>query len=247
MKTIFHKILATTALCLAALGLSSCRLALHTLPDYVGKQEFELYEEEEPGYEVYSCEDVLYAKLPGYYARPRVALFQLYDLKEDDWDNGFGGLPSPRSHLAESTLYLPLDQNLVSRWNYRNKDAKKPLRFVRYQSGVLTEEQMKEKQGKLIAHGSIYGGLRKEICESLTQKSYVHYALRPIALPLELVDTVSTIPLSAAGVAAHLVVGVPFALVYDMGSSVGSQMQRQNAPQAEPAQMPSTHEQRGGN
>ena len=45
MPTI-HKILATSALCLAAMGLSSCRLALHTLPDYVGKQEFELYDVE---------------------------------------------------------------------------------------------------------------------------------------------------------------------------------------------------------
>ncbi len=238
----FSKILATTAICLAAVGGSSCRLALHTLPDYVGKQEFELYEEEEPGYEVYSCKDVLYAKLPGYYARPRVALFQLYDLKDDEWENGFGGPPSPRSHLAESTLYFPLTRELVGLWNERN--AKKPLRFVRYQSGMLTEEQMKEKQGKLIAHGSIYGGLETDICEAATQKSYAHYALKPIAIPLELVDTVSNIPLSAAAVAAHLVVGVPFALVY---GSVGSQMQRQNAPQAEPAQMPSTLEQRGGN
>ena len=233
----FHKILATTALCLAAVGLSSCRLALHTLPDYVGKQEFELYEEEEPGYEVYSCEDVLYAKLPGYYARPRVALFQLYDLKEDDWDNGFGGPPSPRSHLAESTLYFPLTRELVGMWNERN--AKKPLRFVRYQSGMLTEEQMKEKRGKLIAHGSIYGGLETAICEAATQKSYAHYALKPIAIPLELVDTVSTIPLSAVSVASALVVGIPVAYVYDMGRSVGRQMQRQNAPQAEPPNKPS--------
>ena len=235
MKTIFHKILATTALCLAAVGLSSCRLALHTLPDYVGKQEFELYDEKEPGYEVYSCEDVLYVKLPGYYVRPRVALFQMYDLKDDDWQNGFGGAPSPRSHLAESTLYLPLDQNLVSRWNYRNKDAKKPLRFVRYQSGVLTEEQMKEKQGKLIAHGSIYGGLRKEICESLTQKSYVHYALKPIALPLELVDTVSTIPLSAAAGATGFVVGMSVTIV---GSATQTH-QQQTVPQPEPENKPS--------
>ena len=230
MKTIFHNILATTALCLAAVGLSSCRLALHTLPDYVGKQEFELYDEKEPGYEVYSCEDVLYVKLPGYYVRPRVALFQMYDLKDDDWQNGFGGAPSPRSHLAESTLYLPLDQNLVSRWNYRNKDAKKPLRFVRYQSGVLTEEQMKEKQGKLIAHGSIYGGLRKEICESLTQKSYVHYALKPIALPLELVDTVSTIPLSAAAGVTGIVMGVSITII----GSVTQPHQQQTVPQPEP-------------
>lgn len=215
-RSSFPRILATSAVCLAAVGLSSCRLALHTLPDYVGKQEFELYEEEEPGYEVYSCGDVLYVKLPGYYARPRVALFQLYDLKEDDWQNGFGGSLSPRSHLAESTLYLPLDQNLVSWWNDRNKDAKKPLRFVRYQSGVLTEEQMKAKQGKLIAHGSIYGGLRKEICVPLTQKSYAHYALKPIAIPLELVDAVSTIPLSAATVATALVVGPTAALLDDI-------------------------------
>ena len=200
-----------TAISLAVVGLSSCRLALHTLPDYVGKQEFELCEEEKNGYEVYSCEDVLYVKLPGYYVRPRVALFEAYDLKESEWGNVFGGMPSPRSHLSETTLYLPMDQNLVSRWNYRND--KKPLRFVRYQSGVLSEEQMKEKQGKLIAHGSIYGKLRKEICKSLTQKSYAHYALKPISIPLELVDTVSTIPLSATTVVTAFVVGPTVALI----------------------------------
>ena len=232
----FPGILATAALCLAAVGLSSCRLALHTLPDYVGKQEFGIHDVDEPGYEVYRCEDVLYVKLPGYYARPRVAVFESYDLKDGDWGNVFSGSCSPRSHLSETTLYLPLDQNLVSRWNEMN--AKMPLRFVRYQSGVLTEEQMQEKQGKLIAHGSIYGGLRTEICSALTQKSYAHYALKPIAVPLELVDAVSTIPLSAAAVAAHLVVGVPFAFIYGMVS----QMQMQNKPQAVPPNKPSEEE-----
>ena len=232
MKTIFPRILATTALSLAAAGLSSCRLALHTLPDYVGKQEFGIHDVDEPGYEVYRCEDVLYVKLPGYYARPRVAVFESYNLKYGDWGNVFGGSSSPRSHLSETTLYLPLDKNLVSRWNDMN--AKKPLRFVRYQTGVLTEEQMQEKQGKLIAHGRIYGGLRTEICSALTQKSYAHYALKPIAIPLELVDAVSTIPLSAAAGAASLVVGVPFAFI--------CQMQMQNPPQAAPPNKPSEME-----
>lgn len=224
----FHKIIATTALCLAAVGLSSCRLALHTLPDYVGKQEFELYDADKPGYAVYRCEDVLYVKLPGYYVHPRVTLFQMYDPKEDDWQNGFGGLPSPRSHISETTLYLPLDQNLVRRWNYRN--AKKPLRFVRYQSGVLTEDQIKEKHGKLIAHGSIYGRLKTVICEAATRKNYAHYALRPIAIPLELVDTVSTIPLSAAAGATGIVVGVSVTIV---GSATQTH-QQQTVPQPEP-------------
>ena len=237
MMTIFHRILATTAICcLAAAGLSSCRLALHTLPDYVGKQEFGIHDVDGPGYEVYRCEDVLYVKLPGYYVRPRVAVFESYNLKDGDWGNVFGGSSSSRSPLSETTLYLPLDQNLVSWWNEMN--AKKPLRFVRYQSGVLTEEQMQEKQGKLIAHGSIYGGLRTEICSALTQKSYAHYALKPIALPLELVDAVSTIPLSAAAGAASLVVGVPFAFIYDMVR----QMQMQNTPQAVPPNKPSETE-----
>ena len=232
----FPGILATAALSLAAVGLSSCRLALHTLPDYVGKQEFGIHDVDEPGYEVYRCEDVLYVKLPGYYARPRVAVFESYNLKDGDWGNVFGGSSSPRSHLSETTLYLPLDKNLVSMWNERN--AKKPLRFVRYQTGVLTEEQMQEKQGKLIAHGSIYGGLRTEICSALTQKSYAHYALKPIAIPLELVDAVSTIPLSAAAGAASLVVGVPFAFVYGMGR----QIKRQVSPKVEPPNKPSEEE-----
>ena len=222
----FPKILATTALCLAAVGLSSCRLALHTLPDYVGKQEFELYDADKPGYEVYSCEDVLYVKLPGYYVHPRVAVFESQDLKDGDWGNAFGY--SPRPHIKESILYFPLTQELVSMWNARND--KKPLRFVRYQSGVLTEEQMKEKQGKLIAHGSIYGRLKTVICEAATQKNYAHYALRPIAIPLELVDTVSTIPLSAAAAATGFVVGVSVTIV----DSATHTHQQQTVPQPEP-------------
>ena len=222
----FHKILATTALCLAAVGLSSCRLALHTLPDYVGKQEFELYDADKPGYEVYSCEDVLYVKLPGCYVRPRVALFESQDLKDGDWGNAFGY--SPRPHIKESILYFPLTRDLVSMWNARN--AKKPLRFVRYQSGVLTEDQIKEKHGKLIAHGSIYGRLKTVICEAATRKNYAHYALRPIAIPLELVDTVSTIPLSAAAGATGFVVGVSVTIV---GSATQTH-QQQTVPQPEP-------------
>lgn len=228
----FHKILTTIALCLAAAGLSSCRLALHTLPDYVGKKEFELYGAAEPGYEVYSCEDVLYVKLPGYYVRPRVAVFESYHLKDGDWKKGLGWDHAPRPHIKEAILYFPLTRELVSMWNERN--AKKPLRFVRYQSGVLTERQLQEKHGKLIAHGSIYGGLQMEICEAAAQKSYAHYALRPIAIPLELVDTVSTIPLSAASLATAFVVGVPAVYIAENCSK----MQKQDAPQVEPAQMP---------
>lgn len=230
----FHKILATTALCLAAVGLSSCRLALHTLPDYVGKQEFELYDADKPGYEVYRCEDVLYVKLPGYYVRPRVALFESYDLKDGDWGNAFGY--SPRPHIKESILYFPLTREQVSKWNERND--KKPLSFVRYQSGVLTEEQMKEKQGKLIAHGSIYGKLKTVICEAATRKNYAHYALKPIAIPLELVDTISTIPLSAAAGATGLIVGVSVTII----GSVTQPHQQQTVPLPEPENMPSEME-----
>ena len=225
------RILATTALCLAAMGLSSCRLALHTLPDYVEKKEFKLYDEEKPGYEVYSCEEVLYVKLPGYYVRPRVALFESYDLKDGSWGNAFGY--SPRPHIKESILYIPLTRELVSMWNARND--KKPLRFVRYQSGFLTEDQIKEKHGKLIAHGRVHGNLETAICEAATQKNYAHYALRPIALPLELVDTVSTIPLSAAAGATGLIVGVSVALV-------PQPHQRQTVQPAEPKNKTSEEE-----
>ena len=234
IPTIFRKILATTALCLAAgCGLSSCRLALHTLPDYVGKQEFELYDADKPGYEVYSCEDVLYVKLPGYYVRPRVALFETYHVKDGDWNNGLGWSCSSRPHIEDTTLYLPLTQELVRKWNATN--TQRPLQFDRYQSGFLTEEQIKEKQGRLIAHGRVNGNLETAICEAATQKNYAHYALRPIALPLELVDTVSTIPLSAAAGATGLIVGVSVALV-------PQPHQRQTVQQEEPKNKTSEEE-----
>ena len=231
-----RKILTTSALCLAAVGVSSCRLALHTLPDYVGKQEFELYDADKPGYEVYSCEDVLYVKLPGYYVRPRVAVFETYHLKDGNWKNGLGWSRSSHPHRQETTLYLPLTQELVSMWNATN--AQRRLQFVRYLSGVLTEEQIKEKQGKLIAHGRIDGELGTAICEAATRRNYAHYALRPIALPLGLVDTVSTIPLSIASVTTAFVVGVPAVSIAESCSIV----QKQEAPQVEPAQMPSVIE-----
>lgn len=224
---------ATTALCLVAVGLSSCRLALHTLPDYVGKKEFKLYDEEKPGYEVYSCEEVLYVKLPGYYVRPRVALFESYDLKDGSWGNALGRSYLARPHISETTLYLPLTQELVRKWNATN--TQRPLQFVRYQSGFLTEEQIKEKQGRLIAHGRVNGNLETAICEAATQKNYAHYALRPIALPLELVDTVSTIPLSAAAGATVLIVGVSVALV-------PQPHQRQTVQQEEPENKTSEEE-----
>lgn len=198
------------------------------------KKEFELYDVEKTGYKVYSCEEVLYVKLPGCYVRPRVALFESYDLKDGDWGNTFGYSPRPR--IAETTLYLPLTQELVRKWNATN--TQRPLQFVRYQSGFLTEEQIKKKQGRLIAHGRVNGNLETAICEAATQKNYAHYALRPIALPLELVDTVSTIPLSAAAGATCIVVGVPFAFIYGMVS----QMQMQNTPQAVPPNKPSETE-----
>ena len=228
-----HRILTTTALCLAAVGLSSCRLALHTLPDYVGKKEFKLSDEEKPGYEVYSCEDVLYVKLPGYYVRPRVAVFESYDLKDGSWGNALGRSYLGRPHISETTLYLPLTQELVRKWNATN--IQRPLQFVRYQSGFLTEEQIKEKHGKLIAHGRVHGNLETAICEAATQKNYAHYALRPIALPLELVDTVSTIPLSAAAGATGLIVGVSVALV-------PQPHQRQTVQPAEPENKTSEEE-----
>ena len=221
----FHKILATSALCLAALGLNSCRLALHTLPDYVGKQEFKIYDVKKPGNEVYSCEDVLYVKLPGYYVRPRVALFESYDLKDGSWGNALGRSYVARPHIAETTLYLPLSQELVRKWNATNSQSR--LQFVRYQSGFLTEEQIKEKQGKLIAHGRVNGNLETDICEAATQRNYAHYALRPITLPLELVDTISTIPLSVAAGATGLIVGVSVTLV-------PQPHQRQTVQQPEP-------------
>ncbi len=224
----FRKIIATSALCLAAVGVSSCRLALHTLPDYVGKQEFELNSIDTAEYEVYSCEDVLYVKLPGYYVRPRVAVFETYHVKDGDWKNGLGWSRSTHPHRQETTLYLPLTQELVRKWNATN--TQRPLQFVRYQSGFLTEEQIKEKQGRLIAHGRVNGNLETAICEAATQKNYAHYALRPIALPLELVDTVSTIPLSAAAGVTVIVMGASFSII----CSVTQPHQQQTEPQPEP-------------
>ena len=157
-----------------------------------------------------------------------MALFESYDLKDGSWGNALGRSYLARPHIAETTLYLPLTQELVRKWNATN--TQRPLQFVRYQSGFLTEEQIKEKQGRLIAHGRVNGNLETAICEAATQKNYAHYALRPIALPLELVDTVSTIPLSAAAGATGFVVGMSVTIV---GSATQTH-QQQTEPQPEP-------------
>ena len=222
----FPKILATVALCLVAVGLSSCRLAVHTLPDAVGKQEFVTHFNYPPGMAVYNCEGVLYAKLPGHYVRPRVALFETYHVKDGDWKNGLGWSNSSRPHIEDTTLYLPLDCEMVRMWNKQNRE--KPLQFVRYQSGILTEEQMQVKHSKRIAQGLVYGDLMTAINDAATRKSFAHYALKPITIPLEMVDTLSTIPLSAATVATGVVVGVPAAII----SASCRQIQKQDSPKS---------------
>ena len=210
---LFNRIFATAALCLAVGALSSCRLALHTLPDAVGKQEFKTHFNYPPGMAVYNCEGVLYAKLPGHYVRPRVALLEGYYIKEGEWVSVFGSGHSPRPHIEDTTLYLPLDREMVSMWNEQN--SQKPLQFVRYQSGMLTEAQMQAKQGKLIAHGLVYGELMTSINDAASRKSFAHYALKPIAIPLEMVDIVSTVPLSAAACAATVVAAPAAVLIND--------------------------------
>ena len=112
LKPIPHRILTGTALSFAVMLLDSCRPALHTLTDYVGKKEFVVAGEQGEGYEVYRCEEVLYVKLPGYYVRPRVALVESYNLKAGCWQNGFEPVPAARSHEAV-TLFLPLNRELV--------------------------------------------------------------------------------------------------------------------------------------
>lgn len=185
---------------LCALSLSSCRLALHTLPDSVGRQDFETRDTDKAS--VYRCDGVLYVAMEGYYRRPSAGLVEGYDLKGGDWDIW----PEPKTDKkpAEKYFYIPMSEQLVYEWNKRNK-ATARLRFERYVPGVLTEEQMKQKHSQREAQGKVSAKLTELLKSDATQKSFGHYALKPITIPLEIVDAVSAIPSTGAVIAASAV------------------------------------------
>ena len=195
------RLLTPLLLCaLCALSLSSCRLALHTLPDSVGRQDFKTRDTDKAT--VYRCDGVLYVAMEGYYRRPSAGLVEGYDLKGGDWDLW----PEPKTDKkpAEKHFYIPMSEQLVYEWNKRNK-ATARLRFERYVPGVLTEEQIKQKHSQREAQGKVSGKLTKLLKSDAAQKSFGHYALKPITIPLEIVDAVSVVPLSGAVIAAGAV------------------------------------------
>lgn len=200
--TMTARLLTPLLLCvLCALPLSSCRLALHTLPDSVGRQDFQTGDTDKAT--VYRCDGVLYVAMEGYYERPTAGLVEGYDyLKGGGWDL-WPELNSDKKK-AEKYFYIPMSEQLVYEWNKRNK-ATARLRFERYVPGVLTEEQMKQKASQRVAQGKVSGKLTKLLKSDAAQKSFGHYALKPITIPLEIVDAVSVVPLSGAVIAAAAV------------------------------------------
>ncbi len=185
----------------------SCRLALHTLPDAVGRQDFA---SDDVALDIYECREVLYVKMQGRYVSPPIAVMERLDfVSSGEWRY------VPRPNLKDSAesasfYYIPMTREQVAAWeSLKNR----PLTFRKYDSAVLTEAQMRESGGRKIAEGCLYGPLRKEIIAAATQKRFYHYALQPITLPLKVVDTVSVVPITAAaGLAetAALLVAWPF-------------------------------------
>ncbi len=72
--TRFIRLFAIAVVCLT--GLTSCRLALHTLPESVGRQDFTLQSESGETVDVFSCDGVLYVWVTGSFSRPPVALME---------------------------------------------------------------------------------------------------------------------------------------------------------------------------
>ena len=192
-------------------SLPSCRLALHTLPDAVGKQDFA---SDDRAPEIYECGEVLYAKMRGQFVTPPVALMERLDfVSSGEWR--YVPRPNLKNSAATSSFYyIPMTQEQVEAWT---RLQNRPLTFRRYDSAVLTEAQMRERGGRKIAEGCLYGPLRKEIIAAATQKNFYHYALQPITLPLKVVDTVSVVPITAAvGLVetSALLVAWPFMIYY---------------------------------
>jgi len=213
---------------LCSLGLSSCRLALHTLPESVGKQNFDLQTESGEPTEVFSCGGVLYVRVTGSFSRPPVALMENYDLKYGDWVF----VPeSGRKTEVESqvSFFLPMDAELVRLWNTKG-DIQAPLRFEKYQAGVLTEAEMAARGGTRVAKGQIHGGLlEKHIQEAAVRRNWTHYALMPVSVALKAADAVSVIPLTGAALAAVAVV-VPVGVVVTELGEVTRQQQTSTEP-----------------
>lgn len=214
------------AVCLS--GLSSCRLALHTLPESVGKQNFDLQTESGETTEVFSCDGVLYVRVTGSFSSPSVALMENYDLKYGDWvfvpESG-----KKTEKESQVSFFLPMDAELVRLWNTR-ADIQAPLRFEKYQAGVLTEAEMAAKGGTRVAKGQIHGGLlEKHIQEAAVRRNWTHYALMPVSVALKAADAVSVIPLTGAALAAVAVV-VPVGIVVTELGEVTRQQQTSTAP-----------------
>ena len=120
-------------------------------------------------------------------------------------------------------------EELVRLWNTR-ADIQAPLRFEKYQAGVLTEAEMAAKGGTRVAKGQIHGGLlEKHIQEAATRKHWSHYAMMPLTVPLEMVDALSAIPLTGAALAAVAVV-VPVGVVVTELGEVTRQQPTSTAP-----------------
>ncbi len=185
---------------LCTLSLSSCRLALHTLPDSVGRQDF--YTRNNNRANVYRCDGVLYVAMEGYYRRPSAGLIEGYNLKDGDWALW------PELHVdkkpANKQFYLPMTEQQVQEWNKSNK-ATARLSFERYEPGVLTEEEMKKKHPQRVAQGEAGDKLIGLPESEATQRSFAHYALKPITVALELADAISVVPMTGAAVAAGAV------------------------------------------
>lgn len=213
---------------LCSLGLSSCRLALHTLPESVGKQNFDLQTESGETTEVFSCGGVLYVRVTGSFSSPSVALMENYNLKYGDWvfvpESG-----KKTETESQVSFFLPMDAELVRLWNTR-ADIQAPLRFEKYQAGVLTEAEMAAKGGTRVAKGQIHGGLlEKHIQEAAVRRNWTHYALMPVSVALKAADAVSVIPLTGAALAAVAVV-VPVGIVVTELGEVTRQQQTSTAP-----------------
>lgn len=230
--TRFIRLFAIAAVCLS--GLTSCRLALHTLPESVGRQDFTLQAKSGESVEVFSCDGILYVRVTGCFSSPPLALMENYDLKYGDW------VFVPKSGKktekeSQVSFFLPMDAELVRLWN-TGADNQTPLRFEKYQTEVLTEAEMAAKGGTRVAKGQIYGCelLAKHIQEAATQKHWSHYAMMPLTVPLEMVDALSAIPLTGAafaGAAVVVPVGMAVSGVYSMVEQKAPSPRKDQAPE----------------
>lgn len=189
-----------------SLALSSCsfyQLNTHSLLDSVGKEEAKVDPWAATSYTASEYQDVLYLKVPVYYAAPPAALLTgtcPFVDGGDKWQNwwSFPEYRPQRTNNEIAYLYFPLEQSAISTINQQNRTK---LTYRNYRPAAYTMEEFEKLPHRVVATGIKIPSLDSVIrAESAGEKtSAVHYIVKPLSYVALGLDTVSIVPCSLVG------------------------------------------------